>query len=184
VWGPFSYEDIFVAGIGFDFAGAFLLARGLLFLSAPDILNLASSYWGFSPPEIVAHVEEKVSTNIGVAALVVGFLLQLVGYVVDLALRSASPPSSARAWVAVGVAAVSILITVAVYVLQLRPWRRRLLLDIAHYDKSGKQPYPYGHYLVVLGDQIGFPAREGEAQADYARRVWYVDRIIEGGPPG
>jgi hypothetical protein len=37
VWGFFSYEDIFVAGIGFDIAGAYLLARGLLFVGAHEI---------------------------------------------------------------------------------------------------------------------------------------------------
>lgn len=181
--GFFSYEDIFVAGIGFDIAGAFLLARGLLFLSAPEILNLAASYYGWSPPEIVARVEEKVSTNIGVGALVLGFLFQLLGYVLDLALRNASPASLARAWWAVSVAAIAILLTIVTYVLLLPPWRRRLLLDIAHYDKSGKQPYPFGQYLKIFGAVIGSPALEGESEEAYAKRVWRVDKIVEGSPP-
>jgi hypothetical protein len=79
VWGLFSYEDIFVAGIGFDIAGAVLVAKGLL-LSSPSILRLSSSYWGFSPPEVVARVEDKVSTYFGIGALLLGFLLQLKSF--------------------------------------------------------------------------------------------------------
>jgi hypothetical protein len=153
-------------------------------MSAPKILNLATPVYGWSPAQIVARVEEKVSTNIGVGALVLGFVFQLLGYVFDFALRSAPPASQSRARVAVGVAALAILLVVALYVLLLRPLRRWLLLDIARYDNSGRQPFPSGKHLVVLGNEIGLPTKLGESEVDYAKRAWHVNRILEDGSSG
>ena len=179
----FSYEDIFVAGIGFDIAGAYLLARGLI-QSPPRILILSSSFFGFNPAQVVARIEDKVSAYFGVSTLVLGFLAQLVGYVLDLALRSAPPASPARAYVAVGVAASAIAVVIGVYRSLRRPLGRRAIFDIAHFGTSGKQPDPYGHSLKALGTAFGYPTLESESDQAYAKRVWHVDKIIEGDPSG
>jgi len=185
VWGLFSYEDIFVAGIGFDIAGAVLLAKGLL-LSSRHILSISSTYLGFNSQEIVSRVEDKVSTYFGVGALVLGFLLQLAGYALDLALRSAPPASPIRGGLAFAVVGFVIVFVVLFYRLSLPAWRMRFLFDIAHYDNdhSTKQAHPYGRRLVFFGEKIGFPIKDDESEVDYARRVWHVGRITEGDPVG
>jgi hypothetical protein len=178
-----SYEDIWVAGIGFDIAGAVLLAKGLL-LSPGKILGLSATYAGFNPHEIVARAEDRASTLVGVAALVTGFLLQLTGYLIDLAARSTPPASFTRAAVALTIALIAIVVAVSVYSLT-RPWLlRRLLLRIAaHHGLPDRQEHPYGMYLLHFGPLIGEPGPLGhESQAEYAKRVWKVDQIVEGGP--
>ncbi|TME57173.1 MAG: hypothetical protein E6I60_02405 [Chloroflexi bacterium] len=177
-----SYEDIFVVGIGFDIAGAFLLAKGLL-LPSRQIMNLSATYFGFNPSEVVARVEDKISTYIGVSALVTGFLFQLLGYVLDLAFRTVSPASPTRALLAAFGAAVAIGLVRLIYPLVLPTWRRRLLIDVAHYDQSGKQAHPYGAYLLAFGGKLHMqPALPNESQEAYSKRVWRVTTIIEGGP--
>jgi hypothetical protein len=183
--GLVSFEDVFVIGIGFDIAGAYLLAKGLL-LSSRQILRLSSSYFDFNPAQVVARVDDKVSTTLGLTSLVIGFLCQLAGYVGTLALAAPSSVSAGRGVAAAILAVVTIGAVLLTHRLALPYLRRQLLLDIAHYDNSGKrQEIPYGFYLLHLGAQahMALP-KENESQSDYALRVWRVDRITEGGPTG
>jgi hypothetical protein len=177
----FSYEDLFVFGIGFDIAGAYLLAKGLL-LSSRQILNLSSSFLDFNPPGVVSRAEDKATTYIGVGALLLGFLLQLLGYLLDLEFRSTLSPSRTRALLAFLLAAFAIDLVFLLYRLLKHPWRNHYLVDISCYDRSGKQPYPYGRSLELLGAQIGFPRLDDESPAAYAKRVWNVDQITDRDP--
>jgi len=179
-----SYQDIFAVGIGLDIAGAFLLAKGLL-LSTRQIRNLSATYFDFSGPEVVARVEDKVSTQIGVAALGLGFMCQLTGYVLGALLSSNPPPSVLRAGAVIALALLAIGVVLLGYSIVLPHSRRRLLIDFASYDGQGrKHDHPYGGYLLILGTLgINVPSLKDESQMDYAKRVWRVDQIIEGGPP-
>ena len=179
-----SYQDVFAVGIGLDIAGAFLLAKGLL-LSTRQIRSLSAMYWDFSAPDVVARVEDKVSTQIGVAALALGFICQLTGYVLGALLSSNPSPSVVRAGSVIALALLAIGIVLLIYSLVLPHRRRCLLIDFAHYDNQGrKHDHPYGAYLLILGIRgLDMPSLTDESQPDYARRVWHVDQIIEGGPP-
>jgi hypothetical protein len=79
-----SLEDLFVAGIGFDLAGALLLARGLL-VDPREFVRRASSAWGVSSVSIGSQANNRIDASFGAAGLVVGFLLQATGYEVTLA---------------------------------------------------------------------------------------------------
>ena len=88
-----SWSDVFVVGIGFDIAGAYLLAKGLL-MSDRQVLGLARSYYGGSPDQVVARVDDRIAGKVGVVALVVGFLFQLAGYVINVSIASATTSTS------------------------------------------------------------------------------------------
>jgi len=178
-----SFEDVFIAGIGFDIAGAVLLAKGLL-LSAFQIWNVSAPRLDYSAPAIVARVEDKVSTYVGVVALVLGFFCQLLGYVLELATRSPSGAAAGRGWPLAFVIAGFAVSLVALIYRGLRPsLRKRFLLEVAHYAPSGKKrAHPYGPLLMSFGAEIGSPVRDGEAEDDYAKRVWKVDNFTRGDP--
>ncbi len=176
-----SYEDVFAIGIGLDIAGAFLLAKGLL-LSIRQIRNLSATYFDFSGAEVVARVEDRVSTYIGVAALALGFMCQLTGYVIGSMLSFNPSPSVWRAGAVVALALLAVGVVLLVYRTALPAWRKRLLIEFAHYDNHGlKQKYAYGAYLLILGTHMP-PRVKDESEMDYAKRVWHVDQIIEGAP--
>src|SRR5690242_15045512 len=146
-----SYQDVFAVGIGLDIAGAFLLAKGLL-LSTRQIRSLSATYLDFSGPDVVARVEDKVSTQIGVAALALGFMCQLTGYVLGALLSSNPSPSVARAGSVIALALLAIGVVLLTYFLVLPHHRRSLLIDFAHYDNHGRRhDQPYGEYLLILG---------------------------------
>jgi hypothetical protein len=176
-----SYQDVFAFGIGLDIAGAFLLAKGLL-LSTRQILSLSTPHYGWSPPEVLARVDDRVSTEIGVSALALGFACQLIGYFVGSLFNSSSSPSAGRGGAIVALAFLAIVWVWLTYRIVLPPRRRRLLIGAARYDNhGGKHEYPFGAHLLALG--INMPPRtQDESETDYAKRVWRVDRIIEGSP--
>lgn len=65
-------EDLFVAGIGFDIAGAWLLARGLL-ASSDELALRTASLWGGNPAAVAGQIDDRIRGTIGVAALIAGF---------------------------------------------------------------------------------------------------------------
>ena len=80
-----SLSDLFVVGIGFDLAGAFLLAVGLL-TSAKQMVagGLNAAAMGYSPETIHDRARDFVDARSGIASLLLGFLLQAVGYLILL----------------------------------------------------------------------------------------------------
>jgi len=180
-----SWSDVFVVGIGFDIAGAYLLAKGLL-MSDRQVLGLARSYYGASPDQVVARVDDRIAGTVGVAALVVGFLFQLAGYVINSSIASATTSASImRGIAAVGIAASAIVVVGIAYLTARPPARRKLLIRLGRYDNDRRlQALPYGAMLLAYGRaaEMALP-HDGETQADYSKRVWRVHSITEGGPP-
>jgi len=178
-----SFQDVFAFGIGLDIAGGYLIAKGLL-LPTRQILNLSTPLLGWSPLVVIARVEDKVSTEIGVAALGLGFAFQLTGYFFGALLGDYPEPSPLRAFALVGLSLLGILLVLGAHRVWLPTRRRSLLIDIARFDNGGqKHDYPYGTSLERLG--VEMPGKElGESQDSYAKRVWHVNRIIQGEAPG
>jgi len=75
-----SVEDLFTAGIGFDVVGAVLLGKGLLVSPKQQFRKGASGWGGYSFGQALSWAEDWVDASFGAAWLVVGFLLQAVGY--------------------------------------------------------------------------------------------------------
>jgi hypothetical protein len=84
--------DLFVVGLALDLAGAFLLSRGLL-AAYPTLTRRAGTYWNGNPHVAVGLAEDRIDGRFGVTYLALGFGLQVVGYVLDLAFNP-----GAEAW--------------------------------------------------------------------------------------
>src|SRR4051812_39791358 len=105
----FSVVDLFITGLGFDIAGALLLARGLL-SSAAEIAQL-NTWAGVAGGATVAKVRDRVDAEFGIAALILGFTVQAIGYVVSLPGSTDGAGSIAVALGGVVVSSVSVLVT-------------------------------------------------------------------------
>ena len=70
-------------GLGFDVSGAVLLALGVMG-SPGELVRLDMTYWG-QGGGIGRSIRDKVLGMLGLAYLVIGFLLQAVAYVLSVA---------------------------------------------------------------------------------------------------
>ncbi len=68
--------DFFTTGLGFDLAGALLVARGLI--ADPAELNrITESFYGSNPYQAVSAARDRIDALSGLASLALGFVLEL-----------------------------------------------------------------------------------------------------------
>ena len=126
----FSLEDLFVVGIGFDIAGACLLGRGLL-TSALGIARRATSYLGYSGPLATSQIEDKVDAIVGLAALILGFILQAAGYAFVLSREPSEKGHLATAITAVGLGLLAIAFVAGAWRMIRLPLAKREAVRVA-----------------------------------------------------
>jgi hypothetical protein len=177
-------DQLFTVGIGFDLAGAYLLARGL-FASPRDIARRTGSYYGYNAAATTSEVADKVAASTGLASLGVGFTLQAVGYVAKLDHSFANNRSATKAVVGFVGAILAIVLVVLVWRLTRDAVARRLLVEVARYplDQDERLGLPLGQRLEVFAETIGQPRRDGEDNAGYLRRVFGVEDAFYGERP-
>jgi hypothetical protein len=90
-----AVEDLFTLGLGFDIAGAALLAQGLL-VSSADIRQTARTYGWFNADIANSRIGDKVAGCSGRVALILGSLLQIAAYAAVLGTDNAVRSSSSR----------------------------------------------------------------------------------------
>lgn len=173
-------DDLFVAGIGLDIVGAYLLGRGVV-ASPATIMRRSRAHWNLSPPLLVDQAEARADGRAGFAVLGAGFGVQALGYVLSLGLSAGDPGSGwARAGIAVacGVAAAALAWTT---------WRltrirrlKRQLVELARIDLDSGQRHakPAANLLCMLGQACDWPLTLAELGLDgnelYCRRVFGV----------
>src|SRR5262245_54836778 len=79
----FVLQDLFAIGLGFDIAGAFLLALGLL-VSPREIARRSAIYPGFNSALMASQARDRADGEIGLVSLVAGFVLQALAYALTL----------------------------------------------------------------------------------------------------
>lgn len=167
--------DPFVVGLGLDIVGAYLVTRGLL-ASPRSIAYRAASFVQFSGFEAASDAEDGADGEAGMLALMVGFALQAVAYVLTLG-GSESGTSSGRAITAV----ILLFATVTLAWLvsrAYRAWRlRKIAVQIASFDYLNGRPLaaPSGETLMAIGRALGWAEEPNETRAAYASRVFGVD---------
>lgn len=134
-----SVTDLFAVGLALDLVGAYLLSRGLL-ASYPTLALRAGTYWDGNPHVAADLAEDRVDGRFGVAYLVLGFTLQAVGYVLDLALSPSTEGSLGRAGVALGLALSTGAGALLLWRRKRREHLKRTLLEMAYWDTSVSPP--------------------------------------------
>jgi hypothetical protein len=174
-----SVDDLFVAGVGFDLAGALLLGRGLL--DKPGgIAARAGMYWNLSPPAAAHIARDRVDGQAGICSLIAGFALQLVGYVAVIhgaKIHHGTPAAAIALGLGILVAGTVVIGAHATQSGRLK----RVLVDVAcksrHDEHGAPLPdigRPAGPVLGLLGEYAGWPRLAGEPLADYLARVFAV----------
>jgi hypothetical protein len=181
----FSFEDLFVIGIGLDIIGAYLLGRGLL-ASSFEIARRATSYTGYSPPLAISQIADKVDGAIGLGTLLVGFVLQAVGYAVLLSRGTGERASLRTAVTPFLLALLSVVAVLGIWrAIRLRLMKREAIqvarMNIFKLPVEVKER-PYGRLLVYYGEEFGSELHVGETDEAYAKRVFGVDAIEPGEP--
>jgi hypothetical protein len=115
-----SLEDLFLAGLGFDVAGAILLGRSLL--RSPREARVRTGMWlGFNALDLAGAARDRADATFGILGLVAGFAFQASAYATTLA--GASPVERGAGRTGVG---ILILLAAVVAVAGLRTlfgWR-------------------------------------------------------------
>jgi hypothetical protein len=167
-------NDLFAVGIGFDLAGAYLLAQGLL-LEPRLLLERAQMRVGYNIISIVEGCRDRARGAVGVAALVVGFLFQLLGY-----LASIENLEHGSGWpgelVALGFVAAAVGGTVLLFAPSAIDREiRRLLVQVARENAGGSVVDPV--LLSLAAGRLGDKRRTGEPLGDALRRVYPLDGV-------
>jgi hypothetical protein len=174
----FSIEDVFALGIGFDIAGAYLVARGLL-VPVPVMQRRATAFIGGNVMDFATQVRDRIDGEVGLWALFAGFVIQAAAYVTVAGGAEVSTGGLGHVVVAV-TATVAPALVIALCVRLFRPRRlRQMCVEAARYPTEGgpRSELPFANRLMYFGKALGKPALEGESPEDYARRVWDVERI-------
>ena len=176
----FALEDLFTVGLGFDIAGAYLLAKGLLATPSEIAKQRTFGYYSYNAPDTVAAARDRVDGSIGMRALLLGFLLQAVGYAIGLATASNDEDGSLlRALVGIILCGLAIAAVLVYWRLRRPKAVKSLLVDVSCCDPAEPAMLkPSVQLLVAFGKELGYTLQPGEAtpegQSRYTLRVFGV----------
>jgi len=173
----FVVTDLFVVGLGFDLVGAWLLARGLI--AKPGIIvSRNTAYWGSNAPSGFAAAEDRTDGQFGVASLLFGFVLQALGYVLDLAGGASGEHSTGRALTALALLVIAVCVTLATW-RGVRPrMLRALLAEMAHWHATSadkpptRRPLADADQLASWAPGLGNLRQDDEDNWTYAKRIF------------
>jgi hypothetical protein len=175
----FSLNDLFLAGIGFDISGAALVVIGLF--KSPRRLSADLKYKG--TPGLVHAGSDFIDGAFGLTSLLIGFLLQGLGY--TLLPGRESPDSLGLRGTITGLVVLVAAASVPWFAWSLargRLLRRVYLIRLARYDNmGGEHELPELQDLVTYAEILDEKRRPDEYNDEgtkrYARRVFGVSRF-------
>jgi hypothetical protein len=180
----FSAEDLFLVGLGFDMAGAYLVSRGLV-RPVPKLAASGGTIWALERPRVPDAVEDHFRGIVGLVVLVLGFAVQATGYAITVSKGRLHFQSGAKqALIGLGLALVAAA-SVPLLERLVRPrYRDRKLIKVARFDPSinGLRPQPLAHLLRSYGEELHTPKLGNEDDVAYCRRVFKV-QAVEDWPP-
>lgn len=175
-----SLLDLFVLGIGFDLAGGFLIARGLLL--SPAQLKHFGTWGGIGAASVVDRARNRVDALFGLILLFAGFSIQLLAYLLELS-GSGYSHGASRLHLGLSLAVLAVGLSLGAWTLLRHRLLNRLLVRIALAPLSDDRPAGWNpDNLASLLDyaESDRRAREpGESDRDYLARVFDVEI-----PPG
>ncbi|MGO9903650.1 MAG: hypothetical protein ACLP0J_29195 [Solirubrobacteraceae bacterium] len=159
----FSAEDLFLVGLGFDTAGAYLVSRGLL-QSVPQLASAGGTIWALELPRVPKAIEDRIRGIVGLVTLVLGFAVQATGYV--LIVKNGKIHVHAgdkQALIGLGCAAVAAIGIPVLESLSRPRWRDRKLIEVARFDPTTNGLLPRPRWLPEV-------VRRGHGQTEARRR--------------
>jgi hypothetical protein len=109
-----TLSDLFFVGLALDITGGVLLAKGLLL--TPRELAMLNTMYGAGIGVHRDRCRNRVLGEFGVAYLTTGFVLQAVGYALQIS-GHPSEPGGGRLLTALGMAAVAVVVAWAAFTL-------------------------------------------------------------------
>jgi hypothetical protein len=182
-----SIDDLFTAGLGFDLAGATLLALGLL-ASPRDVVRRSATFYGGNPLDAVVFAKNRIDGLFGLTSIGLGFVCQAVAYVAVVAGAGVST-GWRPAFGAIAMAIVGVLVAVGVWLAFRRRLLLRLLAEAAHYDPAGMKRLEWrsrdflSQCAGVLDERwteeeaTAERQREGRGSFLFVKRVFGVDSV-------
>lgn len=158
-----------ITGLALDATGAWLLVRGLL---PTPVARFGLS---FGHPETVRQMRDKIDANFGLAALLLGFTLQGVGYVVSLAMATEEASGARQALTAAILAGAASALFIAAYFLLRARLLRHLIVKAVLDANENLWTTKSAASLLALGREAGYPVDEDGTKHDYARRVFGIE---------
>jgi hypothetical protein len=173
-----SIEDLFVAGIGLEISGAVLLAIGLF--TTPG--QVATDVKFHLNAGLVRELRNSIDATFGLLCLVLGFVLQAIGYLLLLARDTSVSVGGEATAVALLVLVVPSTLVWIVWLKTRRPLLISQLNQLALYDNHGtKHDRPVLEELVMFAEILGVERRADEYDEDgrrrYTQRVFGVSRF-------
>jgi hypothetical protein len=191
-----SINDLFVAGLGIEIAGAVLLARGLLI--GPATMASLNTWQGIETGAATERCRNWVDAAFGVSYLLAGFILQAAGYETEL-FGSTVATGACRAYTAAAMGFAGVIGAVGLWWALRNRMLKRVIVRMALATKgsggegdeirSGWTRRKAG-LLLDLGEETGWSALPSElvegGVVDYASRVFGAEipsDLYEDDPP-
>jgi hypothetical protein len=170
-------QDLYTAGIGFDLAGAVLLARGLINRPA-ELTRLAGSFWGSNAYQAISVARNRLDAVAGVVALGAGFTLQAAGYVASLARQHREHTGTRDAAIAIGLGFFALIAALIAGTAYRRRGLLPLLIEMSRYTMDERRmDFPRAQLLPGWLVALGNARIEGENDLTYVRRVAKVEDL-------
>ena len=169
-----AVEDLFLLGLGIDIVAAWVLASGLI-MSDEEIVGVSRPYWGPNPELLYVRTLDRLKALVGVALFTIGFVVQGIGYVIDLS-STASDQSSPKQAIAGGLSlAVGLLLAIAAYFVAKRVLLKRRVYNVCRISAEGKEmrllEVPTYDFLAAVGSH-GWRRNSDESAPGYCHRVF------------
>lgn len=172
-----TITDLFVVGLGVEIVGAWLIARGLL-IPLPALKNFGT-HAGIGVAAVVDRARNRIDGQFGVALLLLGFTLQLLGYLLELDGGEARPEQD-RLLTALILLGSSMLLAGGTWrALRDRMFKRALVkIAMAPLRTSGgdiEQPAEKNiEWLASYGIAAGWQRQMYESNATYVKRIFGI----------
>jgi hypothetical protein len=135
----FSLTDLFLVGTALDLVGGYLIAHALL-ISTQTLGFRSGTYWGGNPDLALGAIEDRIDARAGLLILGTGFTFQAAGYFTTLLDEPVIPASTARAFVALGLALLAAGAALLLW-WRLRPRQiEQSVIELARWYEFGARP--------------------------------------------
>lgn len=174
----FQLEDLFVAGLGCDVAGAYLLARGLI-TSPADLTRNSSSFYDSNSYLAVSVARDKIDGISGLLGLSIGFVLQAAGYLASLGTDSSTATGWPQALVGGALLLLGFLVVMAAGWLHRKLRLLPTLVEMSHYLVDGtREEFSRAALLPDWLKAAGYERRRNDDDLAFARRTAGVQDLI------